>query len=211
MHLTGIKPATDTEHASHCITEYFGRPTRDDPLDERQHISIYIAYNKHPIHNYKCENNLYILLINNDDADNSFLMMIGVPQSAVHGWRITCLAGAICGTGSVPLHIDVKMFHIDAFLNISNNSDVMLRTPRLANIGRVTWDFNSMVMQFQRDKRAISFTTIPRQHTPQTVLTLLAPLAITPAAHNQAVVIRSESPLTYVLIGKTKSLSIPLP
>jgi hypothetical protein len=35
MHLTGIKLAMDTEHAGHCITEHFDRPTQDDPLDER--------------------------------------------------------------------------------------------------------------------------------------------------------------------------------
>ena len=83
MHLAGIKLATDTEHAGHYITEYFGRPIRGDPLDEQQHISIYIAYNKHPIHNYKCENNLKISLINDynaDDIDYNLLMMIGAPS-----------------------------------------------------------------------------------------------------------------------------------
>jgi hypothetical protein len=91
--------------------------------------SASIAYNKHPIHNYKCENNLYITLINDDDANNNFLMMIGVPQSAMRGWRITCLVGAIFGIGNIPLHIDAKTFHINAFLDIGNNSDVILRMP----------------------------------------------------------------------------------
>ena len=50
---------------------------------------------------------------------------------------------------SVPLHIDAETFQSDAILlDIGNNSDVILRTPWLANIGRITWDFNSMVMQF---------------------------------------------------------------
>jgi hypothetical protein len=45
MHLTGIKPTTDTAHASHCITEYFSSTKRDDPLHKQQQISTYIAYN----------------------------------------------------------------------------------------------------------------------------------------------------------------------
>ena len=65
----------------------------------------------------------------------------------MRSWRITCLVGAIFCIGDVPLRIDAKTFQIDAFLlDIGNNSDVILKTPWLANIGRVTWDFNSMVM-----------------------------------------------------------------
>ena len=79
MHLTGIKPATNTVHAGLYITKHFGQPTRVYPLDKQQQISINIAHNKHPIHNYKRKNNLYIMLINDDDVDNSFLMMIGIP------------------------------------------------------------------------------------------------------------------------------------
>lgn len=79
------------------------------------------------------------MLINDAAADNSFLMMIGVPQSAMRGWRITCPVGAIFCIGDIPLHNDAKTFQIDAYLlDICNNSDIILRAPWLANIGRIT-------------------------------------------------------------------------
>jgi hypothetical protein len=81
MHLTGIMPATDTEHTGYYITDYSNRPTHDNSLDEQQQIYIYTAYNKPPIpSNY--EHNLYITLINNHNADNidySLHPMIIVP------------------------------------------------------------------------------------------------------------------------------------
>jgi hypothetical protein len=101
MHLTGITPATDTEHTGYYITDYSNRPTHDNPLDEQQQICIYTAYNKPPIpSNY--EHNLYITLINNHDADNidySLHPMIVVPQYAMLGQHTTCLVGAILCTG----------------------------------------------------------------------------------------------------------------
>jgi hypothetical protein len=35
IHLTGITPATDTEHTGYYITDYSNRPTRGNPLDEQ--------------------------------------------------------------------------------------------------------------------------------------------------------------------------------
>jgi hypothetical protein len=77
----------DTEHTGYYIIDYSNRPTRGNPLDEQEQICIYTAYSKPPIHsNY--EHNLYITLINNNDADNidyNLLLMIVVPQYAVLG------------------------------------------------------------------------------------------------------------------------------
>jgi hypothetical protein len=102
IHLTGIKSATTTKHADHYITEYFGQPTRGDPLDNRQQISIYITFNKHPIHNYKRENKLWISTVNDYDAndvDYNILMMLGTTQSATRGCHLMYLAGAVLGHG----------------------------------------------------------------------------------------------------------------
>jgi hypothetical protein len=93
---------TNNEHGARQPLHHrvLWRAISGESLDKRQHISIYISYNKHPIHNYKCENNLNITHINDADADNSLLMMIVVPQSVVSSLRTVCLAGAILGTST---------------------------------------------------------------------------------------------------------------
>lgn len=80
-----------------------------------------------------------------------------------NGTEITC-RNASC---NVPLRIDTKTFHIDALLvDISNDIDVILGTPWLADIGSITWNFASLEMEFQRNGQTITFTSI-QDHRPQ--------------------------------------------
>lgn len=74
----------------------------------------------------------------------------------------------------IPLHIDTETFYIDAFLlDIGNDIDIILGTPWLASLGRVTWDFSTMEFEYHRNRHPTSFTivrprramaTVPRYH-----------------------------------------------
>lgn len=78
-----------------------------------------------------------------------------------NGTKITCRSASY----SVPLRIDTETFHIDALLvDISNNIDVILSMPWMADIGSITWNFASLEMQFQRNSQTITFTSIQDRH-----------------------------------------------
>jgi hypothetical protein len=115
MHLTGIKMATNPEHANHGMTEYFGRPIRDYPLDKRHRISVQIYYNRHNINVYKCENNLTISLT--DDTDNTFTMMIGTTNAAAHRYTPMFLTGVITSMG-VFILVDTGVMHNIIDINV---------------------------------------------------------------------------------------------
>ena len=91
----------------------------------------------------------------------------------VRSWNeVPCRAAAF----NVPLRIDADVFDIDAYpLDIGNDVDIILSTPWLASLGRLTWDFTTMQLQYVRNGRLFTFTTVQRRHTPATVLALLAP------------------------------------
>lgn len=59
---------------------------------------------------------------------------------------------------NVPLYVDIESFCIDTLLlDIGNDIDVILGTPWLARIGIITWNFESMAMQFHRNGCNINF------------------------------------------------------
>jgi hypothetical protein len=77
---------------------------------------------------------------------------------------------------NVPLCIGSDAFDIDAFLlDIGNDIDVVLGTPWLASLGRVTWDFTSMELLYFRNGYLHINCAALRRQTPTTVLTLPAP------------------------------------
>lgn len=87
------------------------------------------------------------------------------------GTEVSCRATSF----SVPLRIDAEIFYIDAFLlNIGNDIDIILGTPWLASLGRLTWDF-TMEFEYYRNGNPTSFTTIRPRWTSATVRALLAP------------------------------------
>jgi hypothetical protein len=60
----------------------------------------------------------------------------------------------------VPLRIDADIFYIDAYLvDISNDVDIILGTPWLAGLGRLTWDFTTVRLQYICNGRPFTFTT----------------------------------------------------
>jgi hypothetical protein len=86
--------------------------------------------------------------------------------------EVSCRAASF----SAPLRIDTEIFYIDAFLlNIDNDIDIILSTPWLAGLGRMTWDFSTMELQYYRNGHPITFTTVLPQCAPPTVLALPAP------------------------------------
>jgi predicted aspartyl protease len=73
------------------------------------------------------------------------------------GKEVSCRAAAF----NMPLRIDTDIFYIDAFvLDIGNNVDIILGTPWLAGLRRLTWDFSTMELQYYRNGQPITFTTI---------------------------------------------------
>ena len=84
------------------------------------------------------------------------------------GNEVPCRAAAF----SLPLRINADVFDIDTYLqDIGNDVDIILGTPWLASLGRLTWDFTTMQLQYVRNGRLFTFTTVQRQHTLATVLT----------------------------------------
>jgi hypothetical protein len=70
MHLTENKAARNGELFAPCDNKYIDPPNQKDLQEERLQINIYITL----INHYSA-----------DDIDYSFLVMIGAPQSSVHG------------------------------------------------------------------------------------------------------------------------------
>ena len=61
---------------------------------------------------------------------------------------------------NVPLRIDANVFDIDAYLlDIGNDVAIILGTPWLASLGRLTWDFTTTQLQYVRNERLFTFTT----------------------------------------------------
>jgi hypothetical protein len=90
------------------------------------------------------------------------------------GNEVTCQAASF----STLLRVDDEVFTIDAFLlDIGNDIDVVLGTPWLASLGRLTWDF-TMELQYHERGRPITLTSLRPQCRPTTVLALPAPGAI---------------------------------
>jgi hypothetical protein len=84
---------------------------------------------------------------------------------------------------NVPLRISSDAFNIDAFLlDIGNDVDVVLGTPWLASLGRVTWDFTDMEMLYFRDGRPHTFHAAHHRQVPTLVraLSALPPVVRTP-------------------------------
>ena len=72
------------------------------------------------------------------------------------GNEVPCRAAAF----NVPLRIDADVFDIDAYLlDIGNDVDIILSTPWLASLGRLTWDFTTM-LQYVRNGSLFTFTTV---------------------------------------------------
>jgi hypothetical protein len=100
-------------------------------------------------------------------------MTIVALQSAVQGWQTMLLAGAIIGTGDIPFHMDAETPQIDAFLfGTGNDIDIVLGTPWLASLGRLTGVFTTMELHYYRNRHPIAFTNIKPRRTPATVLAL---------------------------------------
>lgn len=98
------------------------------------------------------------------------------------GNEVSCRASPF----SIPLYIDAKTFQSNAFLlDIDNDINIILGTLGWVDLGRLTWDFTTMEVQYYYDRRPISFTTVLPQHTPQIVLTLPAPPPVTLAPWEQ--------------------------
>jgi hypothetical protein len=77
---------------------------------------------------------------------------------------------------NVPLRISSDAFDIDTFLlNIVNDVDVVLGTPWLASLGRVTWDFTDMEMLYFHDGRPHTFHVAHHRQVPTPVWALTAP------------------------------------
>ena len=94
-----------------------------------------------------------------------------------NGTEIACTSA----TFNVPLRMDTKTFHIDALLlDIGNDIDIILGTPWLTNIGIITWNFESIEMQFQRNDCTIKLSGIQNPHERRIVLALPAPVPIQP-------------------------------
>jgi hypothetical protein len=76
----------------------------------------------------------------------------------------------------VLLCIDADIFDIHAYLlDIGNDVDIILGTPWLTNLGRLTWDFSTMELQYIRNGHHITFMTIQLRHAMATVRALPAP------------------------------------
>jgi hypothetical protein len=61
----------------------------------------------------------------------------------------------------VLLRIDADVFDIDIYLlDIGNDVNIILGTPWLASLGHVTWDFTTMQLQYVRNGRLFTFTTV---------------------------------------------------
>lgn len=77
---------------------------------------------------------------------------------------------------NVPLRNDMKIFYINAFLlDISNDIDIVLGKPWLADLECLNWDFNNMELQYFRNGHLVNFTTTRPRWTSTMVHTLPAP------------------------------------
>lgn len=68
---------------------------------------------------------------------------------------------------TTPLRINGETFPIDAFLlPIGDDIDIILGALWLTDISNTLWNFASLQMQFQRDDRTVTFTSIPYFRAP---------------------------------------------
>ena len=104
--------------------------------------------------------------------DINVARLIGLQEQRINtailvdsGNEVPCRAAAF----GVPLHIDAYL------LDIGNDVDVILGTPWLAGLGRLTWDFSTMELQYINNSHPITFTTMQTRCTPATVHALPVP------------------------------------
>jgi hypothetical protein len=209
-----MTPATPTP-SNNASPTTLARPFKRLTLEEmaaRRQAGLCFNCDEPFSRGHKCKLLFDITAINSydtDDSDNSFMMMIGTPNAAVHGCTPMYLTGVIVGTGvfilvdtgathniidinvarlialreqcidttilvgsgnevtcqaasfSTLLRVDDEVFTIDAFLlDIGNDIDVVLGTPWLASLGRLTWDFTTMDLQYHDRGRPVTLTSL---------------------------------------------------
>jgi hypothetical protein len=94
----------------------------------------------------------------------NFVRLIGLQEHRIdttifigNGNEVPCKAT----TFNVSIRIDGVVFDIDAYLlDIGNDVNVILGTPWLAGLVRVTWDFTTMQLQHIRNGHPVTFTTV---------------------------------------------------
>ena len=119
MHWAENQRATDGEHSAHCTNKYIGPPTQDDLLDEQQQINSYTNCDKHPTNDYD--------------------IIANIPRPLL----VAARQGArnLGGTKTFNYYISGYFGSYHHCFVFSANADITLRTPCLADIRCITWEF----------------------------------------------------------------------
>jgi hypothetical protein len=118
-----------------------------------------------------------LVLVDSDSTHNvidiSIARTIGLREQRIDTTILVGSGNSVPCRGAsfnVPLRIGSDIFDIDTFLlDVGNDIDIILGTPWLATLGRVTWDFTDMELRYLRNGRYHILHPVQRRQTSTTV------------------------------------------